>query len=168
MQLFGKSLLRRCFPVNYFTELLTEGKWCQHKWSSHWKDFFHVCRSSHQRCSTKKGVLRNFTKFTGKHLCQGLCFNKVAGLRTAMWTINAGIWNVESYSTKQYYLRDIFRGFIFLFLHVFDSQAEASTILLIFFATLFTRSGRSLLAFTWRFEFFRFEFVTCCWNFVTA
>ena len=26
-------------------------------------------RSSHQRYSIKKGVLRNFTKFTGKHLC---------------------------------------------------------------------------------------------------
>ena len=29
-------------------------------------------RSSHQRCSVKKGVLRNFTKFTGKHLYQSL------------------------------------------------------------------------------------------------
>ena len=29
-----------------------------------------IFRSSHQRCSKKKGVLRNFTKFTGKHLCQ--------------------------------------------------------------------------------------------------
>ena len=28
----------------------------------------------------KKGVLRNFKKFTGKHLCQRLFFNKVAGL----------------------------------------------------------------------------------------
>ena len=36
-------------------------------------------RSSHQRCSVRKGVLRNFTKFTGKHLCQSLFFNKVAG-----------------------------------------------------------------------------------------
>ena len=27
-------------------------------------------RNSHQRCFMKKGVLRNFTKFTGKHLCQ--------------------------------------------------------------------------------------------------
>ena len=36
-------------------------------------------RSSHQRCSMKKGVLRNFTKFTGKHLCQTLFFSKVAG-----------------------------------------------------------------------------------------
>ena len=40
-------------------------------------------RSSHQRCSMKKGVLKNFTKFTGKHLCQSLFFNKVAGLRPA-------------------------------------------------------------------------------------
>ena len=28
----------------------------------------------------KKGVLKNFAKFTGKHLCQSLFFNKVAGL----------------------------------------------------------------------------------------
>ena len=37
-------------------------------------------RSSHQRCSISKGVLRNFSKLTGKHLCQSLFFNKVAGL----------------------------------------------------------------------------------------
>ena len=29
----------------------------------------------------KKVVLRNFAKFTGKHLCQSLFFNKFAGLR---------------------------------------------------------------------------------------
>ena len=29
----------------------------------------------------EKGVFRNFAKFTGKHLCQSLCFNKVAGVR---------------------------------------------------------------------------------------
>ena len=33
--------------------------------------------------SMKKGVLRNFLKFTGKHLCQSLFFNKVVGLRPA-------------------------------------------------------------------------------------
>ena len=38
-------------------------------------------RSNHQRCSVRKGVLRNFTKFTGKHQCQSLFFNKVTGLR---------------------------------------------------------------------------------------
>ena len=36
-------------------------------------------RSNHRRCSVKKGVLRNFAKFTGKHLCQSLFFNQVAG-----------------------------------------------------------------------------------------
>ena len=40
-------------------------------------------RSSHRGCSVKKGVLRNFTKCTGKHLCQSLFFNKVKGLRPA-------------------------------------------------------------------------------------
>ena len=29
-------------------------------------------------CSTKKGVLKRFAKFTGKHLCGRLFFNKVA------------------------------------------------------------------------------------------
>ena len=38
-------------------------------------------RSSHRRCSVTKDFLWNFAKFTGKHLCQGLFFNKVAGLR---------------------------------------------------------------------------------------
>ena len=40
-------------------------------------------RSSHRRCSVRKSVLRNFTKFTGKYKCQSLFFNKVAGLRPA-------------------------------------------------------------------------------------
>ena len=40
-------------------------------------------RSSHQRCSVWKGVLRNYAKFTGKYLCQNLFINKVTGLRPA-------------------------------------------------------------------------------------
>ena len=36
-------------------------------------------RSSHQRCSVRKDVFRNFAKFRGKHLHQILFFNKVAG-----------------------------------------------------------------------------------------
>ena len=32
------------------------------------------CRSSHQKCSIRKDVLRNFAKFTGKRLCQSLFF----------------------------------------------------------------------------------------------
>ena len=46
-------------------------------------------RSSHQRCSLTKGVLGNFAKFTGKHLCQSLFFNKVAG-----WLMNVPCYTV--------------------------------------------------------------------------
>ena len=35
--------------------------------------------SSHQRCSLRKGVLRNFTKIRGKHLRRSLFFNKAVG-----------------------------------------------------------------------------------------
>ena len=40
-----------------------------------------------QRCSVRKGVLRNFTKFTGKQPCQSPFLNKVAGLRHRCLTI---------------------------------------------------------------------------------
>ena len=40
-------------------------------------------RSSHQRCFVKKVLLKNFSKFTGKHLSQSLYFNKVARRRPA-------------------------------------------------------------------------------------
>ena len=42
-----------------------------------------IGRSSRAGVFCKKGVLRNFTKFTGKHLCQNIFFNKVAGLKPA-------------------------------------------------------------------------------------
>ena len=34
-------------------------------------------------CSIKIGVLKNFPKFTGKHLCESLLFNKAADLRVS-------------------------------------------------------------------------------------
>ena len=40
-----------------------------------------LCRNSRPEVSSEKGVLRNFAKFTGKHLCQSFFFNYVAGLR---------------------------------------------------------------------------------------
>ena len=49
-------------------------------------------RSSHQRCSMKKGVLTNFTKFKGKHLSQSLFFNKAAGLRPAT-SLKKRLWH---------------------------------------------------------------------------
>ena len=46
------------------------------------------------RCSVKKGVLRNFAKFTGKQLCQRLFFNKVAELSGWLLLENLNINNV--------------------------------------------------------------------------
>ena len=43
----------------------------------------------------KKGVLRNVTKFTGKHLCQSLFFNKVAGLRPIKTETLAEVFSCE-------------------------------------------------------------------------
>ena len=40
----------------------------------------------------KKGVLKNFAKFTGKHLYQSLCFNKIADLMPAT-LLKKRIWH---------------------------------------------------------------------------
>ena len=42
---------------------------------------FHFYRSSRPEVFCQKDVLRNFVKFTWKHLCQSLFFNKVSGLK---------------------------------------------------------------------------------------
>ena len=44
----------------------------------------------------QKGVLRNFAKFAGKHLCQSLFFNKVPVLRPAT-TKEEALTQVSSY-----------------------------------------------------------------------
>ena len=36
-----------------------------------------IFRSSRPEVFCKKGALTNFSKFTGKHLCQGLIFNPI-------------------------------------------------------------------------------------------
>ena len=38
-------------------------------------------RSSHPEVFCKKGVLKNFAKFTGKNTCSRVFFNKIGGLR---------------------------------------------------------------------------------------
>ena len=46
-----------------------------------------LCRSSRLEVFYRKGVLRLFAKFTGKHLCLNFFFNKVPGLRPATLTL---------------------------------------------------------------------------------
>ena len=62
------SLQKKCpFQVALFLEVERMNEW-------------KVIRSSRPEVFHKKGALRNFAKFTGKHPCQSLNFNKVAGL----------------------------------------------------------------------------------------
>ena len=68
--LLKQRLWHMCFHVNFAKYLKTS------------------FRSSHGRCSVRKGILRNFAKFTRKLLCQGLFFNKVAG------------WNLQPYQKR--------------------------------------------------------------------
>ena len=65
-------------------------------------------------------------------------YHRVISSANTMCTINAGIWDINTCLTKQAlnYFKDFDGGFIFLFLHVFDSQIEASTILLVIFKIL--------------------------------
>ena len=42
--------------------------------------YLHRAETVTRRYSVKKGVLRNFAKFLGKHLCQNLFSDKIAGL----------------------------------------------------------------------------------------
>ena len=58
--------------------------------AEHKKPGFKRNGSSRPYVFCKKGVLKNFIKFTGKHLCQSLFFKKVAGrpatlLKNRLW-----------------------------------------------------------------------------------
>ena len=60
-------------------------------WEAEKAFIINLFRSSRQRCSVKKGVLRNFTKFTAKHL--HLFFHKFAGRRPLL---KKRLWRVFS------------------------------------------------------------------------
>ena len=54
--------------------------------------FVEIIRSSRPKVFCKKGVLSNFAKFTGKHLCQSLFFNKLD-----FWQGKKRLWNTCRY-----------------------------------------------------------------------
>ena len=61
--------------------------WQQNETWWNFKKVYAYLRSSHRTCFVKKGVLKNFADFTGKHLCQRLFFNKVGGLRLQPYSV---------------------------------------------------------------------------------
>ena len=74
-QKYLKKLSRNCYMCYYFINSYLLKKiyvMLIHLYVS----LVSFVRSSRPEVFCKKGVLRNFAKFTGKHLCQGLFFNK--------------------------------------------------------------------------------------------
>ena len=79
-----KTLLLNLFPclINPFVinGVYKFKRKCKHYVKSK-QSSFRILRSSRPEVFCKKDAFRNFTKFTGEQLRQGLFFNKVAGLR---------------------------------------------------------------------------------------
>ena len=57
-------------------------------------------RSSRPEVFCKKGALNNFAKLTGKHLCQSLFFNNVAGLRHRLMYLSGCICICENFISE--------------------------------------------------------------------
>ena len=69
--------IKLCYFISYSIPITVKSTF--RPFSALWQ----YSRNSRPEVFCKKAVLRNFTKFTGKYLCQSLFFNKVAGLRPA-------------------------------------------------------------------------------------
>ena len=80
-KVFIYSLCYSCFIFHKCLSFSTSSKKARTK--KLFKGVSLIISTFYQRCSIINGVLRNFAKFTAKHLCQSLFFNKVAGLRVA-------------------------------------------------------------------------------------
>ena len=89
-----RRLWPRCFPANFVKFSRTPFSQSTSGRLLLWliKYEILIVRRSHQRCSVEKGVLKNFIKFTGKHLCQNPFFNKVSGV-----SVLAKVFSCEVY-----------------------------------------------------------------------
>ena len=56
------------------------------------KYYLMLFRSSHRSCYVRKGVLRNFAKFTGKHLCHLFFLIKLQAEKKRLWHRGIFLW----------------------------------------------------------------------------
>ena len=70
-------------------------------------EYMCLYRSSRPEVFFKKGVLRNFVKFIGEHLCERLFLNKVAGLKPAT-LLKKRLWHRCFYMNFATFLRTPF------------------------------------------------------------
>ena len=93
---FGRLLLKteayskpcQTSKMGLFVKIVNNWK----SWTIFIKNCILMFRSSRPEEFCKKGVLRNFAKFTGKHLCESL-FDKVTGLRPAT-LLKKRLWHI--------------------------------------------------------------------------
>ena len=60
----------RSKPENEYSSKTLDANYIWNEWIK----IRFLFRNSHQRCSVRNGVRKNYAKFTGKHLCQSLYF----------------------------------------------------------------------------------------------
>ena len=105
LQLYEKRDWHRCFPVKFVKFSWTPSSQSTSGRLLLWliKYEILIARNSHQRCSRKKGVLKNFTKLTGKHLCQNLFFNKVSGVSLQHSGTGVFLWILQKFYEHLFY-----------------------------------------------------------------
>ena len=80
MKKLRKTKKKMTFALNHKTYSMNHSLHISHYFLFHDQDI--LPEAATRGVLWKKGVLRNFTKFTGKHLFHSLFFNKVVGLRS--------------------------------------------------------------------------------------
>ena len=114
-----------------------------------------------------------FLPFPVKHSAVTKCceayYQSVIDSAKTMYMINAGIWDIDAFLTKQTlnYFQDFAGEFIFLFL-VFLILRLRRRPCCSFSSQHFSRSWRSFLTFSWRFKFSCFKIVKCWWSMTTV
>ena len=97
MVIFNKNKITRSFVLISLTVSL----WCKHELQ------IFILRSSHWRCTLKRGVLKNFSKFKGKHMSQSQTFRT-----TTLWKRDSSksiyVWIFKIY--KNTFLTEHLRG----------------------------------------------------------
>ena len=97
--------IRQCFHYLFFSDALNIHHFIS---QNNFKSSETNAEAATRRCSVKIGVLNNFTKFTGKRMCQSFFFDKVAGLRPAtllkkrLWQ-SCFLWICEIFKNTFFY-----------------------------------------------------------------
>ena len=107
-----------------------------------------MCRSSRPEMFCKNGVLWNFAKFTGNHLCQSFSFMNVSSLRPPATLLKKRLWHRCFPVNFVKYLRTPFftEHLRWLLLHVIIKLFSCNTSIGMTISNTFTSNARLKLA----------------------